>query len=55
MPFITTGGDWQEVNVPIPHPGPYGMIRLYLPMQAQPVDVDWIEVVSTGKFRRWDF
>ncbi len=55
MPFTTTGGDWQEVNVPIPYPGPYGMIRLYLPMQAQTVDVDWIEVVSTGKFRRYDF
>lgn len=55
MPFTTTGGDWQEVNVPITHTGPYGMIRLYLPVQAQNVDVDWIEVVSAGKFRRWDF
>lgn len=55
MPFATTGGDWQEVNVPITSTGPYGMIRLYLPVQTQPVELDWIEVVSTGKFRRWDF
>ena len=55
MPFTTTGGGWQEVNVPITSTGPYGMIRLYLPVQTQSVELDWIEVVSTGKFRRWDF
>lgn len=55
MPFTTIGGDWQEINVPILSTGAYGMIRLYLPVQTQTVAVDWIEVVSTGKFRRWDF
>jgi hypothetical protein len=40
------GGDWQEITVQIPATGPLGIVRLYLPMQEQPVEIDWIELRS---------
>ena len=46
--FTMMGGDWEEVTVQIPATGPLGIVRLYLPMQLQPVEIDWIELKSTG-------
>lgn len=46
--FTLKGGDWEEVSVPLPADGPLGIVRLYLPMQEQPVGIDWIELKSSG-------
>ena len=39
----------------VPADGPLGILRVYLPAQEQPVEIDWIEFVSGDKPRRWDF
>ena len=54
-PFTISGGDWQEVAVKIPAQGPLGILRLYLPAQAQSVEIDWGELQGTGAKKRWDF
>jgi arylsulfatase A-like enzyme len=57
-PFTLKGGDWEEITVPIPATGPLGIVRLYLPMQEQPVEIDWIELRSEnggGKVTRTEF
>ncbi|MHB1079449.1 MAG: sulfatase [Prosthecobacter sp.] len=46
-PFTLKRDDWQEITVQIPAMGPLGIVRLYLPMQEQPVEIDWIELRST--------
>jgi len=56
-PFTLKGDDWQEITVQIPATGPLGIVRLYLPMQEQPVEIDWIELRSTegDKVTRTEF
>lgn len=54
-PFTLAAGDWQDVTVSIPASGPLGIVRLYLPAQKQPVEVDWVELKSEGKPKRWEF
>ncbi|MDP1592090.1 MAG: sulfatase-like hydrolase/transferase, partial [Prosthecobacter sp.] len=44
--FTLKGGDWEEITVELPAEGPLGIVRLYLPMQEQPVEIDWIELAS---------
>jgi hypothetical protein len=44
--FTLKGGDWEEVTVELPAEGPLGIVRLYLPMQEQPLEIDWIELTS---------
>lgn len=55
--FTLKGDDWQEITVQRPATGPLGIVRLYLPMQEQPVEIDWIELRSTdgGKVTRTEF
>jgi arylsulfatase A-like enzyme len=48
VPYTLKGGDWQEVTIPLPAPGPLGIVRLYLPKQDQPLELDWIELTSSG-------
>lgn len=55
MPFALKGGDWEVVTVNVPAKGPLGILRVYLPAQKQPVEVDWIELKGSGKRRRWGF
>jgi arylsulfatase A-like enzyme len=57
VPFTLKGGDWEEITVAIPATGPLGIVRLYLPMQEQPVEIDWIELRSDkdGKTTRTEF
>ena len=54
-PFTLMPGDWQDVSVSIPASGPLGIVRLYLPAQSQPVDVDWVELKAGEKMKRWEF
>ena len=44
--FTLHGGDWEEITVELPAKGPVGIVRLYLPMQAPAVEIDWIELTS---------
>jgi hypothetical protein len=53
--YTIAGGDWQEVRVEIPTAGPLGILRVYLPAQRQPVEVESIEIKGTGAPRRWKF
>ena len=47
-PFSTKAGEWTEISVAIPAPGDQGgIVRLYLPVQDAPIEIDWIEL-STG-------
>jgi hypothetical protein len=50
------GSAWAEVSAEIPAPGgKAGIVRLFLPAQGAPVQLDWIELISDGRTRRWDF
>jgi hypothetical protein len=53
--FQLSGGDWQEVSVKLPAEGALGIVRLYLPAQQEPVELDWIELKRTEQNRRTDF
>ena len=55
VPFTLKPGDWQVLTVNVPADGPIGILRVYLPAQRQPVEIDWIELRATGKPRRWSF
>ena len=56
VPFTLTGGDWQEVSIALPATGPLGIVRLYLPRQEHPIEIDWIEIGSkTGTATRTNF
>ena len=56
-PFTLQGADWQEITVKLPATGPLGIVRLYLPMQEQPVEIDWIELrsIDGSKLTRTEF
>lgn len=54
-PFELQDGDWQTYSISVPTPNPIGILRLYLPAQAHPVELDWIELKSATRTRRWDF
>ncbi|KAF0178938.1 MAG: N-acetylgalactosamine-6-sulfatase [Limisphaerales bacterium] len=48
--------DWAEAKVTLPVTGSLLHLRLYLPAQASPVTLDWVELKpATGKPQRWDF
>ena len=57
--FTVKGGDWRELTVPLPVKGQLLHLRLFLPSQKQPVQLDWIEIrPAEGKAnetKRWDF
>jgi arylsulfatase A-like enzyme len=57
--FLVRGGDWQELSVPLTAQGRVIHVRLFPPVQEQPVEIDWIEIASTGagdkESQRWDF
>jgi arylsulfatase A-like enzyme len=57
IPFALKGGDWQTVAVDVPAAFPLGILRVYLPAQKQPVEVDWVELKAPGEKqpRRWNF
>ncbi len=57
--FKTRGDSWQELNVPLPVKGRLVHLRLFPPVQEQPVEIDWIEIEPAGGSgkagQRWDF
>jgi len=54
-PFEIPSGGWQIISLDLPATGPLGILRLYLPAQSQPVEIDYIALSGNGKTRRWDF
>ncbi len=44
--YSLKGGDWEEITVKLPATGPLGIVRLYVPVQEHPVEIDWIELRS---------
>lgn len=54
--YRITGGDWQEIVVTLPAEGTLGILRLYLPAQKDPVQIDYVDVKpANGKGQRTDF
>ena len=57
--FTVKGGDWRELTVPLPVKGQLLHLRLFLPLQKQPVKLDWIEIrpvnAEANETKRWDF
>ena len=56
--FRIRAGDWQEIAVPLPVSGTLVHLRFFLPVQKQPIEIDWIDVGSAGgtqESERWDF
>ncbi|MFZ5831233.1 MAG: sulfatase [Planctomycetota bacterium] len=57
--FTLKPGDWQEAKVDLPVKGQLVQMRLYVPAQEKPVDIDWIELWRSGekpaRAMRWDF
>jgi arylsulfatase A-like enzyme len=53
--FEITKSEWQEITIEVPATGPLGILRLYLPAQKQPVEIDWISLQSTKAKHRSDF
>ena len=53
---LPAGKDWSETTIELPVTGSLLHLRLYLPAQRQPVEMDWAEIKSAGeKIQRWDF
>ena len=55
---LPASADGAEAGVELPVKGALLHLRIYLPAQKQPVDVNWVELRSAtagGKPQRWDF
>lgn len=57
LPFELKAGAWQTVTLDVPEGFPLGILRVYLPAQKQPAEVDWVELKMPAEKqpRRWDF
>ena len=57
--FFISGGEWRELAVPLNVKGQLLHLRLVLPAQEEPIDIDWIEIRSADEkvkaTKRWDF
>ena len=57
--FAVSGGEWQELTVPLAVEGRLVHVRFFPPVQKQPVEIDWIEIGPTEgndkERQRWDF
>ena len=57
--FDVTGGDWQELTVPLDVKGRLIHVRVFLPDSKRPTEIDWIEIDSrndnSNDRQRWDF
>lgn len=57
VPFELKGGDWQVLKVDVPATFPLNIMRIYLPAQKQPVEVNWVELKTASEKQphRWRF
>lgn len=55
-PFNIPKGNWQTIKVELKHSGRIGVLRLYLPVHEQPVEIDQIDIEpQRGKAEHWSF
>jgi hypothetical protein len=53
---LQPGDDWQDVTVHVPVKGKTAIVRLYLPADQAPVEVQSIRFIAEdGKLKTWDF
>jgi arylsulfatase A-like enzyme len=57
VPFVVpAGSQWQDVTVTVPVEGQSGIIRIYLPADRAPVEIESIQFTAkNGKLRAWSF
>ncbi len=55
VPFTIKPGEWQEVTVEVPAEGAVGILRVHVPAQKEAVEIDWIELKTPAKIKRWEF
>lgn len=56
VPYDVQDKNWSEIAVELPaRDGETGILRLYLPAESQSVELDWIELKTTSRTKRWDF
>jgi len=57
VPFELKGGEWHVLAIDVPATVPLNILRVYLPAQKQPVEVNWVEVKTSREkqTRRWQF
>ena len=54
-PYQLKAGDWQQASATLDAQGKLGIIRVYLPVGAMPIEIDWIEIAGEEKTQRIDF
>ena len=57
LSFELQGGEWHVLKIDLDAAFPLNILRVYLPAQAQAVEVDWVELTVPGekKPHRWNF
>lgn len=57
VPFdIPAANEWREISVEFPAKGSLGVVRLYLPVNDKPLELDWVELSGKNlKPQRWEF
>ena len=53
--LASDGDDWQEISIDLRAEGPLGIVRLYLPVQEEAIQIDSIELQSGRAKRLADF
>ncbi len=51
VPFHVTASDWQDVSVTLPAKGTPGIVRIYLPVQNDHIQIDSIELNDSNEKR----
>ncbi|MDZ4685378.1 MAG: sulfatase [Planctomycetaceae bacterium] len=56
IPFDVPKQGWQSIKVELKHVGRIGVLRLYLPVHEQPIEIDQIDIEpAQGKPEHWTF
>lgn len=56
VPFTLDHKNWTDYSLRLPAAPASGLLRIYLPVGKQQIQIDWIELKSEGKVpRRWEF
>lgn len=51
-----TNSEWEDVSINLPATGKLGVVRIYLPSGAKPLEMDWIQITSEAQEKtRVDF
>ncbi len=53
--YTLIGGEWQMPEIKLPAQGQLGILRVYLPVPNEAVELDWIKLDAETGNRTWDF